>query len=137
MASELRFSGALSVVGLLLTTVPSVAHHSIQAQFDYDKPMTLTGQLHKVEWVNPHAYMYLDVKDSTGKVKTWALEMVGPGALRKAGLSREDRGGFKIGDTLTISGFASKDGSDTAFVKEIKMPSGVLITIWFGDPFAR
>jgi len=132
-----RFSGALALVGLLLATVPAVAHHAIQAQFDYDKPITLTGQLHKMEWINPHAYMYLDVKDSTGKVKTWALEMVGPGGLRKAGLSREDRGGFKVGDTLTINGFASKDGSDTAFVKEIKMPDGRLVTIWFGDPYAR
>ena len=132
-----RFIGALTAVGLLLATTPAVAHHGIQAQFDYDKPITLTGQLHKMEWVNPHSYMYLDVQDSTGKVRTWALEMLGPGALRKAGLSRENRGGFKVGDTFTISGFTSKDGSNTAFVKEIKMPDGRLVTIWFGDPFAR
>jgi len=132
-----RSGGPLAVLAILLATVPARAHHSIQAQFDYDKPITLTGQLRKVEWINPHAYIYLDVKDSSGSVKTWALEMVGPGGLRKAGLSREDRGGFRVGDTLTINGFASKDGSDTAFVKEIKLSNGLLITIWFGDPFAR
>jgi hypothetical protein len=133
---KVRFAG-LAVAGLLLVAVPALAHHAIQAQFDYDKPITLTGTLKKMEWINPHAYMYLDVKDSGGKVKTWALEMVGPGGLRKAGLSREDRGGFKVGDQLTINGFSSKDGSDTAFVKEIKMPDGRLVTIWFGDPYAR
>jgi hypothetical protein len=132
-----RFSGALAAVGLLLATAPAMAHHGIQAQFDYDKPLTLTGTLHRVEWINPHSYMYLDVKDSTGKVKTWALEMLGPGALRKAGLSRENRSGFKVGETLTVNGFMAKDGSDTGFVKEIMMPDGRLITIWFGDPFAR
>jgi hypothetical protein len=127
----------LALVGLLWAAMPALAHHAIQAQFDYDRPITLTGQLRKLEWINPHAYMHLDVKDGSGKVKTWALEMVGPGGLRKAGVSREERGGLKVGETLTINGFASKDGSDTAFVKEIKMPDGRLVSIWFGDPYDR
>jgi hypothetical protein len=128
---------AVAVLGVLWSAVPAFSHHSVQAQFDFDKPLSLTGTLTKVEWVNPHSYMFLDVKDAAGKVKKWALELVGPGGLRKAGLSRVERGGFKVGDTITINGFASKDGSDSGFVKELKLPDGRMVTIWFGDPNAR
>jgi hypothetical protein len=129
--------GMVAVVGVLLAAVPAFAHHAVQAQFDFDKPIALTGIITKVEWINPHSYMFLDVKDDSGKVKKWALELVGPGGLRKAGLSRADRGGFKTGDTITVNGFASKDGSDSGFVKELKLQDGRLVTIWFGDPNAR
>ena|SRR5712691_5436574 len=128
---------ATVAVGVLWAAVPAFTHHAVQAQFDFDKPVVLTGVLTKVEWINPHSYMFLDVKDETGKVKRWGLELVGPGGLRKAGLSRIERGGFKVGDTITVNGFASKDGSDSAFVKELKLPDGRLVTIWFGDPNAR
>ncbi len=130
-------SGRLAVLGLLLAAVPAVAHHAVQAQFDFDKPITLTGLITKIEWINPHSYMFLDVKGGSGDVKRWALEMVGPGGLRKAGLSRADRGGFKAGDTVTVNGFAAKDGSDSGFVKELKLQDGRSVTIWFGDPNAR
>jgi hypothetical protein len=82
----------LTVLGLLLAGMPASAHHSVQAQFDLNKPFTITGVVTKVEWINPHSYLYLDVKDDSGTVKRWAFEMAGPGALRRAGLSRADRG---------------------------------------------
>lgn len=131
-----RVGSTWAVLGLV-SVAPALAHHAVQAQFDFDKPIALTGILTKVEWINPHSYMFLDVKDDNGKVKKWALELVGPGGLRKAGLSRVERGGFKVGDTITVNGFASKDGSDSGFVKELKLPDGRLVTIWFGDPNAR
>jgi Family of unknown function (DUF6152) len=127
----------MAVLGALWAALPAFAHHAVQAQFDFDKPLSLTGVLTRVEWINPHSYMFLDVKDEAGNVKKWALELVGPGGLRKAGLSRADRGGFKVGDTITVNAFASKDGSDSGFVKELKLPDGRLVTIWFGDPNAR
>ena len=130
-------SSRLAVLGLLVAAVPALAHHAVQAQFDFDKPITLTGLITKIEWINPHSYMFLDVKGGSGDVKRWALEMVGPGGLRKAGLSRADRGGFKAGDTITVNGFAAKDGSDSGFVKELKLQDGRSVTIWFGDPNAR
>jgi len=130
-----RFIGALAVVGLLLAAFPVMAHHSVQAQFDFEKPITLTGTLTKFQWINPHSYAFLDVKDASGKVTNWGLETVGPGGLRKAGLSRE--GGFKVGETYTVEGFAAKDGSNTAFAKAFKFPDGRLVTIWFGDPNAK
>jgi hypothetical protein len=79
----------------------------------------------------------MDVKDSSGKVTNWAFELIGPTGLRKAGLSREDRGGMKAGDLLTISGFASRDGANTVFVKEIDLSDGRKVTIWTNDPYAK
>ena len=91
----------------------------------------------KVEWINPHSYLYLDVKDDSGKVKHWAFEMAGPGALRRAGLSRADRGGLKTGDTITVNGVLAKDGTDSGLIKELKLPDGRVFTIWAGDPNAQ
>ena len=113
------------------------AHHSVQAEFDIAKPMTLTGVITKVEWINPHAYLYLDVKDDSGKVKHWAFEMAGPGTLRRAGLSRGDRGGMKPGDTITVEAIPAKDATDTGLIKTIKVADGRVFTIWTGDPNAQ
>ena len=129
--------GALVAVGLTLAAVPSLAHHAIQARFDFDKPLDLTGTLTKVEWINPHAYMFLDVKDSSGRVRNWALEMVGPGGMRKAGLNQTNRAGFKVGETISVRGFRAKDGTNTGFVRELTLSDGRDVTIWFGDPYAR
>src|ERR1700740_2331616 len=105
--------GLFAVVGFLMAGMTAWAHHSVQAEFDLDKPFNITGVVTKVEWINPHSYLYLDVKDDSGKLTKWAFEMAGPGALRKAGLSRADRGGLKAGDTVTVNGVRAKDGSDS------------------------
>jgi uncharacterized protein DUF6152 len=122
---------------LLIAGIPAAAHHSVQAEFDLSKPLTLTGVVTKVEWINPHSYLYLDVKDDSGNVKHWAFEMAGPGALRRAGLSRADRGGLKAGDTVTINAVAAKDGSDAGLIKDVTLPDGRKFTIWTSDPNAK
>ena len=132
-----RLDVGLAVFGWLLAGVSLWAHHSDQAQFDLQKPFTLTGVVTKVEWINPHSYLYLDVKDDSGRVKHWAFEMAGPGALRRAGLSRADRGGLKTGDTITVNGVLAKDGTDSGLIKELKLPDGRVFTIWAGDPNAQ
>jgi hypothetical protein len=114
-------------VFLMLTFVvagPAFAHHSVQAQFDIHKTFTVTGTVAKVEWINPHSYLTINVKDADGKVEKWAFELGGPGALRRAGMSREDRGGLKPGDEVTASGLAAKDGSTTGFLQELKLADG-------------
>jgi hypothetical protein len=128
---------ALALLGMLLAATPVWAHHSVQAEFDLDKPFTVIGTVTKVEWINPHSYLFLDVKDDAGKVKHWAFEMAGPGALRKAGLSRADRGGLKAGDTITVNGVLAKDGSDSGLIRDIKLPDGRVFTIWTDDPNAK
>lgn len=132
-----RLSGFLKLGVLCMAAVPLLAHHSVQAQFDLDKPIQLTGTVTKVEWINPHSYLFVDVKDSSGNVKHWAFEMAGPGALRKAGLSRSDRGGMKPGDTITVNGVLAKDGTDSGLVKTITMSDGRVFTIWTDDPNAK
>lgn len=128
MMSRLKVSnfltvGALAVLAMLAAGT-AVAHHSVQAEFDMNKRLTLKGTIAKVEWINPHSYISIDTTGASGKAERWSFEMAGPGALRKAGLSREDRGGLKPGDPVTITGLAAKDGSTTGFLQEITFPDG-------------
>jgi hypothetical protein len=135
---KFRYGAVLAaVLGLLLGWTLAWAHHSVQAEFDLDKPFTVTGAVTKVEWINPHSYLFLDVKDASGNVKHWAFEMAGPGALRKAGLSRADRGGLKAGDVVTVNGVRAKDGTDSGLIRDIKLPDGRVFTIWTDDPNAK
>lgn len=127
-----RFLGGLVVCTPLLIGSPTLAHHAIQAQFDFSKEMQLTGVLTRVEWINPHAHFVMDVKDASGKVTTYRLETLGPGGLRRAGLSRV--GVFKVGETHTANVYNSRDGSPLVWLKDITDREGRKITIWFGDP---
>jgi len=115
----------------------ALAHHAVQAQFDLDKPVTVTGIVTRMEWINPHSYLSVDAKGANGKVHHWAFEMAGPGALRKAGLSRSERGGIKSGDVVTVDAVLAKDGTDSGLIKSIKMPDGRIFTIWSADPNAK
>jgi len=122
---------ALWILGSVLAG-PVSAHHSVQAQFDVHKTFTITGTVSKIEWINPHSYLTLNVKDADGKVQKWAFELAAPGVLRKAGVSREDRGGLKPGDEITVTGLASKDGSNTGWLQELKLADGRVIKLVTG-----
>jgi len=128
-------AGVLVACAMLLSVVGVSAHHALQAQFDPDKSLTLTGTLTKIDWVNPHAYFWLDVKDAKGEVKNWGLETIGPQALRRAGFTRGPAS-FTLGETYTFTGFAAKDGGERAFTTAVQFPDGRKITIFFGDPKA-
>ena len=94
---------------LLAATVPVLAHHSFSATYDGNKPITLKGTVSKIGWQNPHAHIYVDVKNADGKVVTWEVESAGPTALLKAGLRKEDF----VGAEVIIKGFLAKDGTPT------------------------
>lgn len=133
---KFTMAGVLVACAIALSVAGVSAHHALQAQFDVDKPLTLTGTLTKIDWVNPHAYFWLDVKDEKGEVKNWGFETIGPQALRRAGLSRGPAS-FTLGETYTFVGFAAKDGGERAFTTAVQFPDGRKITIFFGDPKAQ
>ena len=103
--TRLRMSRALftSLLCALVVSGPVLAHHSVQAQFDIHKSVSISGTVAKIEWINPHSYLTINVKDADGKVQKWAFELGGANALRRAGLSRADRGGIKPGDQVTVT----------------------------------
>ena len=108
MRMKLAFA-AVSVGILLAATVPVLAHHSFSATYDGNKPITLRGTVSKLGWQNPHAHIYVDVKNADGKVVTWEVESAGPNALLKQGLRKEDF----VGAEVIIKGFLAKDGTPT------------------------
>ena len=118
----------LSICGLVLAG-PLSAHHSVQAQFDIHKTFSINGTVSKIEWINPHSYLTVNVTDADGKVQKWYFELAAPGVLRRDGLSREDRGGLKPGDEITATGLASKDGSNTGWLQELKLADGRVIKL--------
>ncbi len=110
----------LAVV-LGLAAVPALAHHSFAAEYDAAKPITLTGTVTKVEWMNPHARFYIDVKDDSGKVTNWELELGSPNGLMRRGWTRNS---MKPGDTVTVQGSLAKDGSSLANARTVKLTDG-------------
>jgi hypothetical protein len=103
---------------------PLSAHHSIQAQFDITKHVTVSGSIAKVEFINPHSYLTVNVKDADGKIIKWAFEMAAAAQLRAKGMSRADRGGLKPGDEVTVVALAARDGSNSGLLQELKMADG-------------
>ena len=108
-----------STASVLAATLPAYAHHSFPAQYDVAKPITLTGKVTKVEWTNPHIFIYIDVpNEATGAVVNWALEMGGPNALLRLSWKRDS---LKTDDLITVEGSLARDGSPLANAKSIVM----------------
>jgi hypothetical protein len=110
MSTYIKWAGVLAV-GALLGTIPVAGHHSFPAQYDADKPVEMKGTVTKVEWTNPHARFYIDVKDASGKVESWNFEMASPNVLSRNGWKRDT---LKIGSMITVAGYLARQGERMA-----------------------
>ncbi len=112
----------LLLVGLC--AAQAFAHHSFAAEFDSKKPVELKGTLIELEWVNPHAWIHMEVKDETGKVTKWDCELGSPNLLMRSGWRRDS---LKKGDQIIVNGSQAKDGTNLANAKTVKMADGTRV----------
>ena len=112
---------AAAVAAACLFTVPAAAHHSFAAEYDRDKPITMTGTVTKVEWTNPHARIYIDVKGDDGSVVNWDFELGPPNGLMRNGWNRNS---LQSGHEVTIEGFLSKLAPRVANARRVTLPDG-------------
>ena len=111
----------VAAAGLVVATVPALAHHSFNAEFDGTKPVTLKGTVSKMEWVNPHAWITLDVKGPDGTIVTWRIEAGAPNAMFRRGFRRDS---LPVGAEIVVEGFLAKDGSTKANGRDLTFPDG-------------
>jgi hypothetical protein len=112
----------LSIAAMTISAaMPLLAHHSFAAEYDSNKKLTLTGTVVKVDWMNPHIWVYVDAKDEKGAVQHWQCEGGPPNTLSRNGWTKD---ALKPGDKVTVEGFAAKDGSNTMNSRSVVLPDG-------------
>lgn len=122
MSAKLR---VLLASTLLAVGISANGHHSFSAVFDAESPVDKTGTVTEVEWMNPHAWIYIDVEDQDGETVNWAFELGSPNGLMRRGWTRNT---VKIGDVISVSGYRARDGSNRGNIKSIKLADGRELT---------
>jgi hypothetical protein len=118
------------VLALLLgLAMPALAHHSLTAEFDTDRTVTITGTITEMKWTNPHAWLYINVKDDKGQTRNWAVEFATPNQLYRRGWARED---LPAGAVVTVNGYPSRDQALRISSIDVKLPDGR--TLFAGTP---
>jgi hypothetical protein len=112
------FALMTAAFGACLTVTPAVAHHSFAAEYDSKKQVSMKGIITKVDWMNPHVYFYIDVKDDSGNITNWGFEMGPPAGLQRSGWTRNT---MKVGDEVIVEGTLAKDGARQANARSVVM----------------
>lgn len=116
-----KLAVGLAGVGLLLAAVPLLAHHAFAAEFDANRPLKLQGTVTKMEWINPHAWIHIDVKNPNGTVESWMAEAGTPNTLFRRGFTKES---LLAGTEIVIDGYQAKDGTHRMNGRNVKLPNG-------------
>ena len=120
MINKVRILAALGLAGLIVVGGNAWAHHSFSAEFDAAKPITISGIVTKVDWTNPHVWLWINVKDETGAVANWGAEMGPPHGLQRSGWRRET---LKIGEQITVDGFLARNGQKRVNARTVTLAS--------------
>jgi hypothetical protein len=123
-----------SLVGAawLLAAAPAVSHHAFAAEFDINRPVKLSGAITRIEWTNPHAWLFIDAKDANGATQNWAIELVGINDLLRLGWGRNR---VQPGDVVSVDGFGARNGTNTANAASVSLANGELL--WASTPKER
>ena len=109
-------------IGLLVATgAPVMAHHAFSSEFDANKPVQFVGTVTKMEWVNPHSWIHIDVKKDDGTVESWAIEGGTPNTLFRMGINQNS---LKVGTEIVVDGYRSRDGANRANGRDVTLPDG-------------
>ena len=130
----MRTKIAIFILVACVSAAPVLAHHSFAAEFDGNKNVQLQGALTKLEWTNPHIWLYLDVKDASGAVIKWQCEGGAPNGLTRNGWTRDT---IRAGDQIVIEGWLAKDGSKTCNARAVKLPDGKRVFAGSSNPEAK
>jgi hypothetical protein len=118
---RLKLIACFAVAGLMLCVAPLWAHHAFSAEFDAKKPVKLKGTVTKVEWINPHSWIHIDVKNADGSVTNWMVEGGSPNALLRRGVAKTT---LQEGMEVLVDGYQSKDGTNRANGRDITFADG-------------
>ena len=128
---RIRLIAGIALLGSVLTAIPLFAHHAFQAEFDDKKPVHLVGKVTKMEWINPHAWIHIDVTDADGKVTSWMVECGSPNIMLRRGFTKES---LEFGTVLTVSGYQAKNGSNRANGSSVTFRDGRRLFVGGSNP---